>query len=1355
MANLLGTLITGNLRTTQGYGTSDSTRILYPGGGSFVTTTSVITGAIRIKMPVFGSGMMMTCTVKVYEYSTNKSFTITFGGHRDAANWYNEFCYIDGGTTRTNLTVRFGIDDGVNCVWIGETSSSWSYPQVFVTDAQLGYVGYSTSWLSGWAVDFVTAFGSVARTQIAYAKITTANIGSQSVSYASTSGTFSTDWTNYKGVTDNAVAGQLMWKNYGNNHTIFDASNSTSPTGSAVNNTNSAIAWTGTYPTLMGWNGSSTYGVRVDSARVADGLTSMNISQFTNDSGYLTSASVGNMTRLWAESHPDDYYVRANWTGSYWQLTSNHPSPVQVGYADNAGNSATTSQRDFSGDISTSGMGRFAGWYTGNAQTGLAAEIGTSGGQVYIIAYNRQSGAYGTLNLESTGTNLRISGSTVNVTSGTLQQGGNAVIHAGNIGSQSVSYATSAGSSSTADSAGSVDGLTLTSSANNLNPDNVTQNQIGYNTSVSLFGQTDGGLYSSAYSSSWIHQIYGDFRTGQIAIRGKNSGTWGDWRIVVDDRNIASYAVPYGNMTSSTGLNDNKLYLRTNGDNNHYIWNAADDWEEIVAYSGTGLRIKSSTGVTLATFTTSGNSMNITGNSATTSQIVFSDLKINFPSGAGGGHSFASNHYSMGLDSGNGGWDHPHYRDVIIGYHTGIRIGAHYSGVRFYSDSPTTDANNDGNGDGTEKLLMTVGGYVGTANHTDVVVNNNLFANVSMRAPIFYDSENTAYYVDPNSTGTSLNIAGGIVTTAPGGSVLLKHAVAEVDAWLFQENAANWGLYWKNNPTGNHTFGGYTTVGAELFGMSAANISGNGVLTTNFVGATSAYAQYMLSNYTGYIWSASTIFAAGDMRAPIFYDSANTAYYVDPNATSNIFDLSITGGAHKYLTINPGNGYEAMVRYVGGTGSSWYVGKRTSAQLIGTESFHFYSEATGATVGGINPSGDMIVTGSMRAPQFRLTNSTNNAYLTGADEWGIRMVNDSGYIQFGPANSSWAHIYSGMPFYFNQELYVNGTQLVKNSGTWGINVTGDAGSVDGVDSSRIVFGDGERKTTRLGDMNTYNQYSGFFYENNPANGPFADWTNWINVMGALWASNYGFQLAHQFHGDGFAVRRVTNGTFYSWRSILDSENFTTWAQQKENQRLSTGNSPTFADIYADNWFRNNNVNEGLYNQATGTHFYSHSIYGFSVTGSGSTVELVFRSNHQTAARGYVYADTSNNIGFLNNGGNWSLRCDSSGNVTATGDVTAYSDARLKTGVNTIEGALEKVLQMRGVTYVRTDNNDTKEKVGVIAQEIQQVLPQVVQENTDGYLTVSYGNIVGVLIEAIKEQQKQIDELKAKLDGLTK
>jgi hypothetical protein len=66
------------------------------------------------------------------------------------------------------------------------------------------------------------------------------------------------------------VVGLMAWKNYGNSHVIFDASNSTSPSGGAVNNTNSSVAWSATYPTLMGWNGSSTYGVRVDSARISN-----------------------------------------------------------------------------------------------------------------------------------------------------------------------------------------------------------------------------------------------------------------------------------------------------------------------------------------------------------------------------------------------------------------------------------------------------------------------------------------------------------------------------------------------------------------------------------------------------------------------------------------------------------------------------------------------------------------------------------------------------------------------------------------------------------------------------------------------------------------------------------------------------------------------------------------------------------------------------------------------------------------------------------------------------------------------------------------------------------------------------
>ena len=177
-----------SLSTSGGLRDSLNRRFTIPDGGSYVTTTSVITGAIRIKLPTQGSGMMMTCTAKVYEYSLSKSFTITFGGHRDGNNWYNQFCYIDGDTNRGNLTVRFGVSDGRDCVWIGETNSSWSYPQVFITDVQIGYSAIYASWASGWSIDFVTSFDTINRTSTAYAKITNANIGSQSVNYAASAG---------------------------------------------------------------------------------------------------------------------------------------------------------------------------------------------------------------------------------------------------------------------------------------------------------------------------------------------------------------------------------------------------------------------------------------------------------------------------------------------------------------------------------------------------------------------------------------------------------------------------------------------------------------------------------------------------------------------------------------------------------------------------------------------------------------------------------------------------------------------------------------------------------------------------------------------------------------------------------------------------------------------------------------------------------------------------------------------------------------------------------------------------------------------------------------------------------------
>jgi hypothetical protein len=84
------------------------------------------------------------------------------------------------------------------------------------------------------------------------------------------SGNLNREFWNTRGFPIHATVGQLAWKNYGDNHTIIDASASTAPNGAAINNKDSHFAWGPTYPTLVGWNGHHTYGVRVDSARIAD-----------------------------------------------------------------------------------------------------------------------------------------------------------------------------------------------------------------------------------------------------------------------------------------------------------------------------------------------------------------------------------------------------------------------------------------------------------------------------------------------------------------------------------------------------------------------------------------------------------------------------------------------------------------------------------------------------------------------------------------------------------------------------------------------------------------------------------------------------------------------------------------------------------------------------------------------------------------------------------------------------------------------------------------------------------------------------------------------------------------------------
>jgi len=115
----------------------------------------------------------------------------------------------------------------------------------------------------------------------------------------------------------------------------------------------------------------------------------------------------------------------------------------------------------------------------------------------------------------------------------------------------------------------------------------------------------------------------------------------------------------------------------------------------------------------------------------------------------------------------------------------------------------------------------------------------------------------------------------------------------------------------------------------------------------------------------------------------------------------------------------------------------------------------------------------------------------------------------------------------------------------------------------------------------------------------------------------------------------------------------------------------------------------------------------------------------------------------------NNSGSTMLTCDTSGNFTATGNVGAYSDVALKEDIYQIENALDKVKKLRGVHFTKKSNKS--KEIGVVANEVEKVVPELVDEHEDKELgtikTMKYANTVGLLIEAVKDLSKQVEELK--------
>ena len=620
----------------------------------------------------------------------------------------------------------------------------------------------------------------------------------------------------------------------------------------------------------------------------------------------------------------------------------------------------------------------------------------------------------------------------------------------------------------------------------------------------------------------------------------------------------------------------------------------------------------------------------------------------------------------------------------------------------------------------TERLRISAGGVI--------------TASVDIRAPIFYDSNNTAYYLDPASTSTSLNAAGNITTA--GGVISLANGTSNRIAW-------------NNNGVNPPAFTTYSTgVKLILYDSIGASSTGYTIGINNstmfFTAGTTgdgfkwyaATTNFMSSNTTG-LTHTGTI-TASSLYATIYYDSDNTAYYTDPNATSNLYGLTvnqaITGSVTGYSTYLP-------TRYDSGqkTNPQTYFGQSiglrvamTAMPVVWADTLWINGYAGGDVL-------DMCALHFSRQGTPKMWISTQQSTAT---SYGTFYELPS----FGYNSGNTGDLYAGIFKDSNDTAYYVNPNSTTN--LLGLTVTNTiTGSVSGTAASagRLYTNTGTNNSSlqywQLVDNATLNPDTGYYYGLRMGHGD-AD-------------TYYNATLVASFFADNLYMRRKVGGTDQTWRRF--------WHNGDSSITASADfRAPIFYDTTNTAYYWNfaSSAVSNIDTQITG---FAYFLSNRNTTSNSPPLQCY--SND--AAQGAIMSFHRSGIYAINMGldsdnifriAGWSaaanaFQMDGSGNLTMLGNVTAYSDVRKKKDITTIENALDMVTRMRGVRFRRIDTDQLG--VGVIAQEMLEVLPEVVQQGIgdDDTMSVAYGNIVGVLIEAIKEQQAHINKLETKINSL--
>jgi hypothetical protein len=216
--------MTGILKLNAGVTNHNWSTFTHLEGANNLNNPSGTGGAIRIELPIseYNTNTMMSMTVKVYEYSTGKSFTLYCGGYNYYnGQWYNTFATLLGDNERGDVPVKFGQDGTRNVIWIGNPDWSWSYPNVWVTDFQSGHT-QGQDWNDGWRIVFDESEAiNVTATRTAHKQINTGNIGGYGYLTSSTAA------STYMPLAGGTMTGSLTFNGNANHIIIGHDSNNT------------------------------------------------------------------------------------------------------------------------------------------------------------------------------------------------------------------------------------------------------------------------------------------------------------------------------------------------------------------------------------------------------------------------------------------------------------------------------------------------------------------------------------------------------------------------------------------------------------------------------------------------------------------------------------------------------------------------------------------------------------------------------------------------------------------------------------------------------------------------------------------------------------------------------------------------------------------------------------------------------------------------------------------------------------------------------------------------------------------------------------------------------------------------